>query len=308
MSIAYIQAQTRYRTSQIFPIVPVDHASNKYFKYTKNDWLRDEAKVRGESEESAGSGYGLTTDNYLCKVYAVHKDISDFVRKNQDAPLDADRDATQFVTQRLLQRLERQFVADYFKTGVWATDYTGVASSPSASQFVQWSDYTASDPRDDIDRGREAIKSVTPFDPNTLVIGWQALRKLLRHPDVADQFKYTSAESITIEMLAAFFGVERVIPCESIVATNVEGQTDAFAFNFGKAALLCYSAPNPGILQPSAGYVFAWKGVSDGLGQTVGISRIRMEHLKSDRIEGQFAFGTKVVSSDLGVFFATAVA
>jgi hypothetical protein len=308
ISVAYVQDLKQYVASQVFPVVPVDKASNKFFKYTKNDWFRDEAKPRGDSEESAGSGYGLTTDNYVASVYAFHKDISDFVRQNSDTPLDADRDATMFVTQRLMQRLEVQWAGDYFKTGVWGTDVTGVASSPSASQFIQWSDFTASDPRNDIDAGKEGILNVTGFVPNTLLLGYQVFRKLIRHPDVTDQFKYTSSESISEAMLAQFLGIDRVIVAKSVVASNKEGQTDSFAFNFGKSALLCYSNPKPGILQPSAGYVFAWTGVSDGLGQTLGISRIRMENLKSDRIEGQIAFADKVVSSDLGYFFATAVA
>lgn len=308
ISVAYIQDQSMYKAAQIFPVIPVDKLSNKYFKYTKNDWLKDEAKPRGDSQESAGSGYTLSTDSYQCTAYAIHKDIPDFVASNEDTPLNSDRDASLFVTERILQRIEQQVVSDYFTTGIWGTDLTGVASSPSATQFVQWSDYTASDPRDNIDYGRELIKSVTPFAPNTLVIGFQAFRKLLRHPDVVDQFKYTSAESVSVEMLAQFFGLDRIIVCDSILATNKEGQTGAYQFSFGKAALLCYVAPNPGILTASAGYIFAWKGVSEGLSQTVGIRKIPMPHLRSTRIEGEVAFGSKVVSSDLGVFFATAVA
>jgi len=38
------------------------------------------------------------------------------------------------------------------------------------------------------------------------------------------------------------------------------------------------------------------------------VSRIRMEHLKADRIEGEVAFANKLVAADLGVYFATAVA
>ena len=48
--------------------------------------------------------------------------------------------------------------------------------------------------------------------------------------------------------------------------------------------------------------------VSGGLGQTMGTSQFRMEHLKSQRVEAEVAFDNKVVAADLGVFMATAVA
>ena len=76
----------------------------------------------------------------------------------------------------------------------------------------------------------------------------------------------------------------------------------------GNSALLCYSAPNPGLLTPSAGYTFMWTGVSGGLGTTVGVSRFRMEELKADRVEGEIAFDNKVVGADLGYFWDGIVA
>jgi hypothetical protein len=61
-------------------------------------------------------------------------------------------------------------------------------------------------------------------------------------------------------------------------------------------------------MTPSAGYIFAWTGVSGGLGATIGTSQFRMESLKANRVEAEVAFDNKVVASDLGYFFASAVA
>lgn len=299
ISTAYIQAQSRYIANQVFPVVPVDFKTNLYYTYTKNDWFRDEAKERAPSTESVGSGYALATSSYETKVYAFHKDISDQVEANTDSMLNNDRDATEFVTQRLLMRQEIQFVTDNFTTGKWATD---------ATPANLWSDQTASDPITDIDTGKEAILATTGYDPNTLLMGWQVFRQLKNHPDIVDRYKYTQHDVITEQMLAALFGVERVLVAKSIKATNNEGATGAYAFNFGKHALLAYVAPNPGLLVPSAGYTFMWRGVSEGIGASVGIKRIPMPWIESNRVEGQVAFQQKVIGSDLGYFFNGAVA
>ena len=302
ISVAYIQTAANFIAQTVFPVVPVDKQSDKYFIYNKADWFRDEAEKRADATESAGSGYTLTTDNYFADVYAFHKDIGDQVRNNTDTPLDADRDATAFVTQRMMLRQEIQWVSDYFTTGKWGTDVVG------GTDFTQWSDFAGSDPMEDVEKGKEAILSTTGFEPNTLVLGYSLFRKLKNHPDFVDRIKYTSSEAVTTGIMARLFDVPRVLVAKAIKNTAKEGQTGSYSFTHGKNAWLGYVNPNPGILQPSAGYVFTWRGVSDGLGQNIGITRFRMPHLRADRVEAQIAWTNKIVATDLGYFFSQAVA
>jgi Arc/MetJ family transcription regulator len=301
ISIAYIQDRSKYIATKIFPIIPVDKLSDVYFTYTKNDWFRDEAQRRGDSSESAGSGYNLTTASYQCDVYAFHKDIGDQTRNNADNPINLDSEATEFVTQRLLLRQERKFVADAFTTGVWGTDRTLAGTD-------QWSDFVNSDPRDDVDTAKEAILGVTGFASNTMVVGWQVWRQLKNHPDFREQIKYTSADNMTPGMVARMLEIDNFIIASSIYATNDEDATAAYSFNFGKSAWIGYVNPSPGLLAPSAGYTFAWNGVSGTLGEDVGISSIEMPLKKATRIEGEVAFDNKIVATDLGYFISAAVA
>lgn len=308
VSVAWMQTQDNFISDKVFPVVPVDKKSNKYFVYTKNDWFRDEAQRRAPGTESAGGGYGLSTDTYSCDVFAFHKDVDDQTVANSDAPLSPLREAAEFVTRRLVLRRELQFVSDYLTTSVWGKDYTGVASSPSTDQFIKWSDYANSDPIIDIEAGKAQILTTTGLEANTLVLGYETFRQLRHHPDLVDRIKYTSAQTITTDMIARMFEVDRVLVAKAVKATNLEGATGAYSLAFGKGAWLGHVAPNPGLLTPSAGYIFGWTGVSGGLGQTIGTSSFRMEHLKATRVEGEVAFDNKVIASDLGVYFATAVA
>ena len=299
ISVAYMQQQANFIASRVFPIVPVSKQSDKFFTYTKNDWFRDEAQRRADATESAGGGYGLSTDTYHADVFAFHKDIGDQTRANADAPIQVDREAAEFVTMRLLLKMETQFVSSFFTTGVWGTDDT-----PSNL----WSDYTSSDPLGDVEDGKRAILSTTGFEPNTLVLGYDVFRALKNHPVLVDRIKYTSSQTLTEGLMASLFDIPRVMVAKAVKATNNEGATQAYDFTHGKNALLTYSAPSAGLLQPSGGYVMSWTGVSGGLGQTIGTSRIRMEQFKADRIEGEMSFDMKVIGSDLGYFFNACVA
>lgn len=302
ISVAYIQRTEMFIAQQVFPVVPVDKQSDLYYKYTKGDWFRDEAEKRADATESAGSGYTLGQDSYFADVYAFHKDVGDQVRANSDQPLNPDRDATRFVTQRMLLRQEIQWVADYFRTGVWATDVVG------GTNFTKWSDFAGSDPLEDIEAGKEVILGTTGYEANTLVLGYSVFRKLKNHPDFVDRIKYTSSEAITTGIMSKLFDIDRILIAKAIKNTAREGQTSAFAFTHGKHAWLGYVASAPSLLEPSAGYVFTWKGISDGLGTSIGITRFRMQHLRADRIEAQIAWDNKLVATDMGYFLSDAVA
>lgn len=296
ISVAYIQSADVFVATKVFPVVPVGKQSDLYYIYTKNDWFRDEAERRAPATESVGSGYGLSTASYDANVWAFHKDVPDQVRENADVVIQPDADATRFVTQRLLLRQEVQWAADYFVPSVWGTDVTPANL---------WSDFTNSDPISDVRTGVRTILANTGFKPNKLTLGYDVFQKLQDHPDIVDRLKYTggATRAVTKEQLAALFDIEQVLVCEAVKATNLEGETAAMAFVHGKHALLSYAPAAPSLLTPSAGYIFAWRGVSRGLGKAIGIKKFRMEHLEADRVEGQIAFDDKVVATDLGYFF-----
>lgn len=305
ISVAYMQGSDKFMSTQAFPVVPVEKQSDLYYKYTKNDWFRDEAERRADATESAGSGYTLLTDSYHCDVWAFHKDIGDQVRANADNPIKPDTEATQFVTQRLMLRQEIQWVTDYFATSVWGTDKVGT------TDFVKWSDRALSDPIEDMEGAKEQVLGTTGFELNTLVLGYQVFRQLKQHPDIIDRIKYTTGvtgRTITPELLAAMFDIDRVLISKAVKATNQEGQAEAYAFTHGKNALAMHVAPSPGLMTPSAGYVFTWRGISEGLGTDIGVTRFRMPAIRADRVEGQVSFDNKVVATDLGYFFSAAVA
>lgn len=297
ISIAYIQRATDFIADKVFPIVPVMKQSDRYFVYDKGYWFRTGAEKRAPGSQSAGGGYHIdNTPTYFADVWAFHRDVDDQTRSNADQPIDMDRDATLFVTQNLLVRRELQFVAKYLKASTWTGDPAG-DFTPSA----KWN--ALGDPMADVDAEKSIIKSQTGYLPNTLVVTADVFFALRNNAKVLDRIKYTQRGLVTEDLLAALFGVDKFLVASAVINTAAEGATNALQYMASNMALLVYSNPAPSILQPSGGYIFSWQGLFGAGAQGNRIMTFRMEHLKSDRIEGEMAFDMKMVGSDLGVLF-----
>jgi hypothetical protein len=190
VSVATILKADMFVAADLAPIVPVEFKSDRYAVYDKGDWLRDEALPRAAGTESAGGGYDVdTTPNYSCVRYSFHKDVDDETANNSDKPINMDKDATKFVTQKMLLKRERLVMSSLLNTGIWANEKAGVASGPTASQFLQW-DAANSHPLVNVEVWKELIGSVIGFDPNVMLISPNVLACLKNHVDVKDYIFY----------------------------------------------------------------------------------------------------------------------
>lgn len=307
ISVAYLQEQTKFIAAQVFPVVPVQKQSDRYFKYDKGDLLRTEAMPRAPGTESAGVDYDIdSTPTYACDKLALHINVDDDQIANADSPLRPEQDAARILTQKILIKRDLEFAGSYFVTGVWDTDWDGVAAAPGANQFLQW-DVADSHPIVDVDNAKEAMAALCGEDPNVLVMGKAVFNVVKNHADVLDRIKYTQRDVVTPELLAALFGVDKVLVPGGIYNSSVKGQTDAIARIFGKHVLLAYSQPNPALMAPSAGYVFSWAGLYGAGNEGLRTKRFRMEHLNATRIENEMAYDMKVVAADCGAFLEDAI-
>jgi hypothetical protein len=313
VAVAYFQDESYYIADKVFPMVPVQHQTDVYYVWSKADFFRDEALERADATESAGSGVNLTTQSYSAIVYALHQDIGAQVRANADPAVEIDVVATRQLMQKMLIRRDRIFVSDFLVSSVWGTTVTGVASAPSASQTIQWSDDANGDPFTDIATGQTTILQNTGYLPNVLVLTWPVYQALRKHPLVVDRIKYTSpayAGTITPQLLAEAFDVEEIVVSKAVYNSAAQNATTSMAFVAGKVALLAYRAPQPGLMIPTAGYTFGWTGLIDLNNLGIAVYQIPMpwRGIKTVRTEAEMAFDMDIVGSDLGYFWASIVA
>lgn len=309
ISEAFIQNADSFVADKVFPIVPVQKQSDLYFRYLKEDWFRDEAVQRAPGTESAGGMYEIETDTYFCHKYAFHRNITQEERANQDEPLNADNDSVEFITQKLLLRREAVWAGAYFTPGVWGTQLTGVDAGPGPNEILRWN-VAGSTPIEDVSQAKMDIASVTGYRPNTLVLGANVYEALRNHDDILGRIVFTQRGLVNTEILASLFDVERIVVGWAVENSAIKGATEDTDFMLGNHALLTYSAPSPGLKQPTAGYIFAWTGLMGAGAYGNVIRRIQMPWLGegTERIEGEMAFDVRRVADDLAVFFNGAVA
>ena len=301
ISVAYQQSEPCV-ADQVFPLVSVQKQSDKYFIYSLADFNRSMMEKRAPGTESAGAGWRVATDNYFCDVYALHKDVDDQTRANTDRPLDCDRDAVIFLQDQNKLKRDIEFATDWFTTSKWTGTTTGSDITPG----TLWS-AANSTPVKDIRAQRRSIRLKTGRMPNTVVMGGEVWDALCDNADIRDRIKYTQRDVVTEEIVAQLLQVKRVIVADTMKVTSGEGaSTTTTAAVFGKHLLLCFVPDRPGLNVPAAGYTFEWNGLF-GLVGGQRITRFRMEHLKSDRVEIETHFDQKQIGADLGAFFASCV-
>lgn len=308
LSVAYAQDASKFVHAQVFPEVPSAKQSDLYRIYDKETWHRILAEKRAPGTESAGGGYKLSTTPFYCERYALHDDVDDPTLANADDELAPIEDSTLYVTENMLMRREFDWASQFFVNGAWgANQLQGVAAAPAGGQFLQW-DQAGSTPVQDVDAQSAAIASLTGRKPNTAVCTLPVFNALKNNSDVRDRFKFTSGGSVTRDMLAGLFEVDRFLVAESVTNTALEGAADATDFILGKHFLLAHVAPRPGLRTPSAGYTFTWTGLTGSANNGTRIKRFRMEELESDRIEIDAAYDFKKVGEDLAFLFLDAAA
>ena len=307
ISIAYIQEATAFIADKVFPTVPVQKQSDRYFKYLKEDWFRSEAKERAPATESAGSGWRIdNTPTYYATVFAVHKDVDDFTEPIPTSP-STWMGRNPLGNPAAALKEEQVWAQNYFRTTVWDTDLQGVPAA--LAQGSSCSGQASSTPIEDITGAAVLIAQKTGFRPNVLALAY-GLQRYQEPSRCARPHQIHPARVVTTEILAGLFDVERMLVPWGVInpaPEGVPGDAD-FDFIFGNHVLLVYANPTPSILQPSGGYIFSWTGYLGAGPAGNRIKRFRIEQIGADRIEGEIAFDAKLVAPDLGVFFANAVA
>ena len=331
MSIAYMQGADKFIADQVFPNIPVMKKEDQFWAYDRDAFLRSEMEERAPGTETPAAEYMVSRGRYECKVYGLHKDITDQERANEDAPLRADRDTTEFLTLKGLLRRERDFHSEAWKASAWTFGMDGTASTRSASlnfadasnnDVIQW-DNASAQPVLDVRIAATQMQSRTGFRPNTLVLGRELYDGLIESPTIIarlDRGQTSGPAMATKDALARLFELDRVIVAESIetLASINEGQDynefdsdleptsnstrhQNFVFS-GKDGLLIYRPSSAGLKVPSAGYTFSWNGYIGAGAMGNRMLSYRMQHLASDRREIEMAYEIRRISPDLGIY------
>lgn len=309
LSIAFMNAPGAYVADLCFPVVSSNIQSGKIGKYKKGFWFRDEAKVRAPLTESEGTGYETESDDYFCDEYALHKLISNNEILNADPPYDKPYvEATAFLIEKLRLRREIQFATNFFGTGLWSTNLTGIATgTPTTNQFTCW-DVSGATPISDVQGAKDEVLLLTGREPNIMLVSKKVHSCLLDNSDIKGRFVYTNSSGvITKAMLAAVFDVEKYVVASAVKDTSNEGGTESLSFILNQyGVLFLYAPPRPALFTPSAGYIIRWNRPQyNGMSGQRFASTVRWfdkPEINGKKVEASFFEQMKLVSADCGCF------
>lgn len=316
LSVAHSQdvAPELFVARQVFPAIPSAKQSDLYWEYPRGAFNRNNMRKRAPGAETQKMGYSVNADgSFFCHVWGLHIDVSDQEQGNNDRPLDPFMDATRILTVQALINRDVEWASAFFTTGIWTTQYTGVAAGPvPGTSFLQFSDPN-SDFLGEIERGKFTVASKAggAFEPNTMVVDRRTWGFIKNHPQVVQRILFGNNGSpavVSKQAVAALLELDRVLVAGAVVNTGLEGAADSHDFVIPEGILLCYVAPTPGKFTPSAGYSFEWTGYPGAAANGFRVRRFRDEKTASERVELEQAYGLKKISADLGAFYSNPIA
>lgn len=218
----------------LFPAVPVMQRGGKIISFSKEDFALYNT-IRAPGANTKRIQFGYASGNYALEQHALEA----------VAPFEHQQEASQ-VAQVNLAAMAIRKVQNVIALRL---EYTQAVLATTAGSYAagnkttlagvnQWSDYSGtSKPSFDIETAKEAIRAQTGRYPNTVVIGAQVMGKLRQHPTIVDRIKYTGRDVVTAELLAALWGVERVIIGGAVYTDAAGTITDVW----GKFVVVAYT-------------------------------------------------------------------
>jgi len=315
LTVAYMQSMDNFVADRVFPNVPVQHMTNKYYIYDRENFNRSgdrKALAPGTAPERVGMS--LSTDSYSINTYGLAHAFDFQTLANADDPLQLRSAQANLLQMRNMIDRELDWMSNYFATSIWDTEYTGVASTPSTNEVIQWDDYTNSTPIVDVRTAKRAATLASGgFSPNVMVVTRDVHDTLCDHPDILDRLNggatTTNPALAEREEIARIFAVDEYLVIDAIYNTAAEGATESNSYVAEKKAALYYRPVSPGLNVPAAGYNFVWDALENSSGYGVNVLSFENDELARNGIANEIqviqAYDMKVVSSEMGVFFNT---
>jgi len=314
MTVARIQAAENFIAGSVFPIIPCQKRSNKYFVFNAGDMTRLEMRRGAPGRKAPSAGFRVSDDSYSCEKYHVRNPSPDEITEEADAPLDLSaggRVKTMWITQQMLLQMEVLFFNAFWGPSVWTTDWDGVSTGPGASEILQW-DQSGSTPVADVESLKAAVEGYGCPTPNVMTVGARVHKILMDHSGLLGRIQYTSGatNAVVRSQMAGIFGVDKYQVAKASYNSAARGQTDSFTrVATDNDVLLSYSPPEGVSLeQESAGYIMGWSGKSGASQYGTRIRTYRNEEEETEYTEGAMWVDMKQVSANCGAYVDAAVA
>lgn len=316
MALSYFQNDSKYFARTIFPICPVTLSSDNYYIFDKEDLLRDNWHRKPAYGKVDPAVLSEHTETYACDVDQMIMGIdqirqTDLTRRMGPTTRDPKMQRTRAVASQANIHQDRIFAENFFKTGVWNNEFTGIDSTnPNSQQFIKFSNAN-SDPVAFVEQKATEMEESTGRRPNRIALGVNVYNALKKHPGILERVKYSGSTAnpamVNTNVLSQLFEMDRVSVQRSIMNKADLGEAAKMEYiGDPNAFLLAYATDSPAVDEPSAGYIFTWDMLGNGNILPI-LNYLGENGTHSEFIEGLMATDMKKTADDLGMFFKDAV-
>lgn len=242
--------------SALFPYVPVGQRGGKIITFGKEDFMLY-ATGRSPGAATKRVQFGYSGSSYALESHSLEGLVPQELMQEAEAVPGINLATTAIAKVQAIIALRLEKAQADLATN--AANYAA-ANKTSLSGTSRWSDLTTgvSDPVNDIEVAKDAVRQQIGREPDTVTLGASVLVKLRQHPKIIDRIKYTGRDVPTLELLASLFGVQRVLVGKAVTATDA----GVFSDVWGKSVVVAYTAM--GTLadqgQPTYGYTYRLGG------------------------------------------------
>lgn len=222
----------------LLPVVQVQKESGKVPIFTKEAFKSYNTKRGLRADSNIMNPENTTTTSFTLDENDISYPMD--VRELSDAAYALDEHATFTVSEILALALENEIA-----TLVQTDSNYPTGSKVTLTGNDQWtSTNAASQPIDDIETAKDAIRSKIGKDPNTIVFGAAAWRTFKNHSTVIDRIKYTGGSVGTVPVItsmaaASLLEIPNVYIGKAINRSDADVASDVWSDN----VILAYVDP-----------------------------------------------------------------
>lgn len=248
-------SNAEFVASRLFPAVPVPARNIRVLKFGKEGWRKLNTR-RAPGAPILTVQYGYASDPASLVQDALQGLVP--VETAEEASRIPGINLGQQAVAMVMQQLDLGVEIDTAGMARNPASY-GVNNKVTLAGADKWTD-AASDPKADVDAAKEAIRRQIGRYPNRMLLGPAAFLAATNHAKIKEQFKYTSADSVTEAMLARYFGVDEVVQGKAVYLPDGAAEADPAVDIWGNDVVLAYVPAAGNWMVPSYGYTYNLTG------------------------------------------------
>lgn len=304
MLVAAFETQGDFVAQSIFPVVPVDKQSDKYYVLRKESWLKIAETRRAPRTRANRIEFDVSSNSYFADNYAIGAEIPLEDLANADTAIRLRETNTALIARQLLADYEQRVAA----AAIAGAGTTLVTSTGGVATGLAWDAVNSADIAGQIQNGHVTIFQNTGLRANTLVLDYQSYMYAKRNVPGFTRFQYRAQGTALLsdDQLKELFMVDNLLIARSQKNNANPAQTASITSIWGPTALLCRVENANAMMSATFGSSFRW--TSPELGAPMAVQRAVEDGAGSRKIEileGGYYQDEKVVASELAYYINT---